>query len=100
MPPATLQLRVPTFTPAGAASVAEAKARPVTAIAVPSIKRNVFMALTPGDNKGDSAELPVVRAITRGPDQGFLSQNETFVFNGLNATGSGLLRCALGADTA
>src|SRR3954469_18442307 len=83
MPPATLQLRVPTFTPAGAASVAEAKARPVTAIAVPSINRNVFMALTPGDNRGDSAGLPVVRAITPVPVQEFLQQNETFVFQWL-----------------
>jgi hypothetical protein len=43
MPLATLQVRVPTFTPAGAAEAADAMARLVTATAAPSIKRNDFM---------------------------------------------------------
>src|SRR5579863_762363 len=54
MPPATLQVRVPIFTPAGAALAPAPIIKPAAATAAPSIKRKVFMVFSSG-NIRDSA---------------------------------------------
>src|SRR5579872_2000072 len=98
MPPATLQVSVPTFTPAGAALAPAAMTRPAAVTAAPTVKRKVLMALLLFENR--RTRHFAGRSLKRGwPFPVPKKRRKLLFFNGLTRGPACPLRKTGGADT-